>query len=83
MYAMIRLWERLYSMVHGWMRRVSHRLVSGRRKKRGAIHQPFYGTWMLRQDAGRFKYLSDKNSHGSEGDDWEWHWQRVRQQPVF
>jgi len=37
------------------------------RKKRGGIHQPFYGTWvadfMLRQDAGRFmlgKYLSDK-----------------------
>jgi len=36
-------------------------------KKRGDIHQPFYGTWvavfMLRQDAGRFmlgKYLSDK-----------------------
>jgi len=28
------------------------------RKKRGGIHQPFYGTWvadfMLRQDAGRF-----------------------------
>jgi len=27
-------------------------------KKRGDIHQPFYGTWvadfMLRQDAGRF-----------------------------
>jgi len=38
------------------------------KKKRGGIHQPFYGTWvadsMLRQDAGRFmlgKYLSDKN----------------------
>ena len=37
------------------------------KKKRGDIHQPFYGTWvadfMLRQDAGRFmlgKYLSDK-----------------------
>jgi len=36
-------------------------------KKRGDIHQPFYGTWvagfMLRQDAGRFMlgdYLSDK-----------------------
>jgi len=45
---------------------VSKRLVSGRRKKRGGIHQPFYGTWvadfMLRQDAGRFmlgKYLSN------------------------
>ena len=25
--------ERLYSMVHGWMRRASKRLVSGRRKK--------------------------------------------------
>jgi len=37
------------------------------KKKRGDVHQPFYGTWvadfMLRQDAGRFmlgKYLSDK-----------------------
>jgi len=37
------------------------------KKKRGNIHQPFYGTWvadfMLRQDAGSFmlgKYLSDK-----------------------
>jgi len=37
------------------------------KKKRGDIHQPFYGTWladfMLRQDAGRFmlgKYLNDK-----------------------
>ena len=37
------------------------------KKKRGDIHQPFYGTWvadfMLRQDAGRFmlgKYLSGK-----------------------
>jgi len=36
-------------------------------KKRGDIHQPFYGTWvedfMLRQDTGRFmlgKYLSEK-----------------------
>jgi len=54
-------------MVHGWMRRVSKRLVSRRRKKRGGIHQPLYGTWvadfMLKQDAGRFmlgKYLSDK-----------------------
>jgi len=37
------------------------------KKKRGDIHQPFYGTWvadfMLRLDAGSFmlgKYLSDK-----------------------
>ena len=37
------------------------------KKKRGSIHQPFYGTWvadfMLRQDARRFmleKYLSDR-----------------------
>ena len=37
------------------------------KKKRGDIHQPFYGTWvadfMLRHDAVRFmvgKYLSDK-----------------------
>jgi len=37
------------------------------KKKRGDIHQPFYGTWvadfMLRQDTERFmlgKYLSDK-----------------------
>jgi len=37
------------------------------KKKRGGIHQPFYGTWvadfMLRQDAGSFmlgKYLSDQ-----------------------
>jgi len=54
-------------MVHGWMRRISKRLVSRRRKK--GRHQPFYGTWvadfMLRQDAGRpgfmlGKYLSNK-----------------------
>jgi len=37
------------------------------KKKRGDIHQPFYGTWvvdfMLRQDAEKYmlgKYLSDK-----------------------
>jgi len=37
------------------------------KKKRGVIHQPFYGIWvadfMLRKDAGRimlWKYLSDK-----------------------
>ena len=49
------------------------------KKKRGGIYQPFYGTWvadfMLRQDAGRFmlgKYLSEKKSHGGEGDDWGW-----------
>jgi len=37
------------------------------KKKRGGIHQPFYGTWvadfMLRHNAGKFvlgKYLSDK-----------------------
>jgi len=60
------------------------------KKKRGGIHQPFYGTWvadfMLRQDAGRFmlgKYLGDKKFHGSEGDDWEWRWQEKLQQPVF
>jgi len=55
-------------MVYGWMRKNSKRLVSRRRKKRGGIHQPLYGTWaavfMLRQDEGRFsmleKYLSDK-----------------------
>jgi len=45
-------------MVHGWMRRVSKRLVSNRSKKRGSIHQLSYGTWitdfMLRQDTGRF-----------------------------
>jgi len=77
-------------MVHGWMRRVSKRLVSGREKKRGDIHQPLYGTWvadfMLRQDTGRFmlgKYLSDIKSHGSEGDNWGWRWQETRQQPVF
>jgi len=52
-------------MIHGWMRRVSKRLVSRRRKK----GQPLYSTWavdfMLRQDAGRFmlgKYLSDKKN---------------------
>jgi len=73
-------------MVHGWMRRVSNRLVSGNRekKKRGDIQQPFYGTWvadfMLRQDAGRFmlgKYLSDKKIR-KEGDDWGWRWQEIR-----
>jgi len=51
---------------------------------------PVYGTWvadfMLRQEAGRFmlgKYLSDKKSCGSEGDDWGWRWQEIRQQPIF
>ena len=33
------------------------------KKKRGGIHQPFYGTWvadfMLRQDAGRFIYAGE------------------------
>ena len=50
--------------------------------KRGGIHQPHYGTWVadfiLRQDAGRFmlgRYLSDKKSYGSEGDDSGWQWQ--------
>jgi len=40
-----------------------------KKKKRGGIQQPLYGTWvadfMLRQDAGRFmlgKYLSDKKN---------------------
>jgi len=47
------------------MRKVSERLVS-RRRKRGGVHEPLYGTWaadfMLKQDAGKFmlgKYLSD------------------------
>ena len=60
------------------------------KKKRGDIHQPFYGTWvadfMLRQDAGRFilwKYLSDKKSRDGEGDDWRWRWQEICQQAVF
>ena len=59
-------------------------------KKRGDILQPFYGTWvadfMLRQDAGRLmlgKYLSDKKTHGSKGDDWGWRWQEIRRQTVF
>jgi len=78
-------------MVHGWMRRVSKILLSRRRKKGEApTSLSGYGTWvtdfMLRQDAGRFmlgKYLSDKKSHGSEGDNWGWRWQEIRQQPVF
>jgi len=78
-------------MVHGWMRRVSKMLLSRRRKKGEApTSLSGYGTWvtdfMLRQDAGRFmlgKYLSDKKSHGSEGDNWGWRWQEIRQQPVF
>jgi len=40
-------------MVHEWIRRVSKRLLSRRRKK-GEVHQPLYGTWaadcVLRQD---------------------------------
>jgi len=43
------------------------------RKKRGGLHQPFYGTWvadfMLRRDAGRFmlgKYLSNKKNPMAE-----------------
>jgi len=54
-------------MVHGWMRRVSKKTYVKKKKKRGGIHQPFYGTWvsdfMLRQDAGKFtlkNYLIDK-----------------------
>jgi len=45
--------------------------------KRGGTHKSFYGKWaadfMLRRDAGRFmlgKYLSEKKSHGNEGDNW-------------
>jgi len=60
------------------------------KERRGGIHQPLYVTWvahfMLRQDAERGmlgKYLSDKKSHGSEGDDWGWRWHEIRQQPVF
>ena len=56
------------------------------KEKRGDIHQPFYGTWvtdfMLRQDM-LGKYLGDKKSYGSEGDDREWRCQEIRQQPVF
>jgi len=72
----------------GWVR--FKKIGIEEEKKRGGIHQPFYGTWvedfMLRQDAGRFimgKYLSLKKSHGSEGDDSGWRWQEIRQQPVF
>ena len=43
-------------MVHGWMRRVSKRLVSRKNEKRGCTHKPFLGTcvarFMLRQGAG-------------------------------
>jgi len=64
-------------MVHGWMRRVSKRLLS-RRMKKGEDPNSLsgYGTrvadFMLRQDAGRFmlgKHLSDRD-HVSEGDNW-------------
>jgi len=51
-------------MVHGWMRRVSKKHVSKKRKKR---RDPSDFVWhmltLLRQSAGRFmlgKYLSDK-----------------------
>jgi len=61
-------------MVHGWMRRVS---CIREKKKRGNVHQPFYGAWvadfMLRQDAGWLmlgNYLIDQKSHGTEGDNW-------------
>ena len=64
-------------------------MVEEKRKRRGN-QQLFYGTWvadlMLRQDAGSVmlgKDLSDKKSHGSEGDDLAWRWQEIRQQPVF
>ena len=71
----------------GMMRRVSKRLVSRRRKKRGGIHQPLYGTWvadfMLRQDAGRIILGKCLKSHGSEADNWGWWWQEICQQPVF
>jgi len=56
-------------MVHGWMRRVSKRLVSRRRKKgpgeasisHSTVHGYYTADFMLRQDARRFmlgKYLS-------------------------
>jgi len=57
------------ALQHGtWMDEEGFKKICIReKKKRGDIHQPFYGTWvadfMLRQDAGRFmlgKYLSDK-----------------------
>ena len=80
------------ALQHGtWMDEEDFKTTCIREKKqRGDIHQPFYRTWvadfMLRQDAGRFmlgKYLSDKKSHGSEGDDWGWRSQEICQQPVF
>jgi len=56
-------------MVHKWIRKVSKRIVSRRRKKGEGNQQSLYSTWavdlMLRQDAGRFmlgKYLSDKKN---------------------
>ena len=57
------------ALQHGtWMDAEGFKMTCIReKKKRGDIHQPFYGTWvadfMMRQDAGRFmlgKYLSNK-----------------------
>jgi len=77
-------------MVHGFDEEGFKKTCIREKKKRGDIYQPFYVTWvadfMLRQDAGRFilgKYLGDKKSHGSEGDEWGWRKQEIRQQPVF
>ena len=55
-------------MIREWMDEEGFKKTCIREeKKRGDIHQPFYGTWvadfMLRQNAERFKlgkYLSDK-----------------------
>ena len=51
-------------MVHGWTKGDSKKTCIKEKQKGGSIHQPFYGTWMLRQDAGKFmlgKYLRNKS----------------------
>jgi len=64
-------------MVHGWMRRVSKKLVSGRRKK--GRHPPAFLRYIgsrLHAETGCKKVYAGqviqltKKSHGVEGDDW-------------
>ena len=69
-------------MLHGWMRRVSKRLVLRRRKKK-ARHPPAFLLYMgsrLDIETGcRKVYIGEvyewPKFHGSTGDDWAWRWQ--------
>jgi len=75
---------------NGWMRKVSKRLVSKRRKKGEAstslstVHRQRTSCWNRMQESLYWGSIwVTKKSHGSKADDWGWRWQEIRQQPVF